>query len=95
MSEIQIEDIFEVTYGTKLNMNKMSASGRASIAFVSRSSKNNGVVGYVDEIDRVVPLSPGLITVTLGGTYVLSSFCRIVHFIRLRDVAVLTPKETS
>jgi len=92
MSEIQIEDIFEVTYGTKLDMNKMSASGGASIAFVSRSSKNNGVVGYVDEIDGVVPLSPGLITVTLGGTYVLSSFLQDRPFYTAQNVAVLTPR---
>ena len=74
MSEIAIEKIFEVTYGTKLDMNKMSIGESSSIAFVSRSSKNNGIVGYVDEIDGVSPLSPDLITVTLGGTYVLSAF---------------------
>ena len=52
----------------------MSIGESSSIVFVSRSSKNNGIVGYVDEIDGVSPLSPDLITVTLGGTYVLSAF---------------------
>jgi hypothetical protein len=90
MSEIAIEEIFEVTYGTKLDMNKMSMSSSSSIAFVSRSSKNNGIVGYVDEIDGVSPLAPGLITVTLGGTYVLSSFLQDRPFYTAQNVAVLT-----
>jgi hypothetical protein len=73
-------------------MNKMSSNTNAEIAFVSRSSKNNGVVGYVNAIDGITPIASGAITVTLGGTYVLSSFLQEKPFYTGQNVAVLTPK---
>lgn len=88
----KITDIFNVSYGTKCDMNKMKSNFDSQIAFVSRSSKNNGIVGYVNEIDGLMPIPPGSITVTLGGTYVLSSFLQEKPFYTGQNVAVLTPK---
>jgi len=93
MSNSKLSEIFDVGYGTKLDMNKMSNGDSSSIAFVSRSSKNNGVVAYVKKIIGLKPLSPGLITVTLGGTYVLSAFLQDRPFYTAQNVAVLTPKK--
>ncbi|CAH1231313.1 Type I restriction-modification system, restriction endonuclease [Vibrio harveyi] len=88
----KLKDIFNVTYGSKFDMNKMSSSEDSTIAFVSRSSKNNGIVGYVDPVEGVAALKPGSITVTLGGTYVLSAFLQERPFYTGQNVAVLTPK---
>jgi len=88
----KLKDIFNVTYGTKFDMNKMSSNEDSTIAFVSRSSKNNGIVGYVDPVEGVAALEPGSITVTLGGTYVLSAFLQERPFYTGQNVAVLTPK---
>ncbi len=85
----KLSELFYVTYGTKFDMNKMSISQQSDIAFVSRSSKNNGVVAYVDAFNNVKPLKPGLITVTLGGTYLLSSFLQSKEFYTGQNVAVL------
>ena len=92
MNTIKLSDIFFVSYGTKLDMNKMTSNKASDIAFVSRSSKNNGVVDFVDKLPHVEPLGSGLITVTLGGTYVLSSFLQNCKFYTAQNVAVLTAK---
>ncbi|KJG17324.1 restriction endonuclease subunit S [Photobacterium angustum] len=89
---VRLDEIFNVSYGTKCDMNKMNISGNSSIAFVSRSSKNNGIVDYVDIIEGLEPIIPGAITVTLGGTYVLSAFLQEAPFYTGQNVAVLTPK---
>lgn len=92
MANVKLSELFEVSYGTKFDMNKMQNSDKSKIAFISRSSKNNGIVGYVDEVKGVRPLEPGLITVTLGGTYVLSSFLQEKEFYTGQNVAVLKAK---
>lgn len=89
----KLSDIFSVSYGTKLDMNKMSINSNSEIAFVSRSSKNNGIVAYVNKYNDILPLPAGLITVTLGGTYVLSSFLQELPFYTAQNVAVLEPKQ--
>lgn len=93
MNYSKLSDIFNISYGTKLDMNKMSSTENSKIAFVSRSSKNNGVVAYVDSYNNLPPLPSGLITVTLGGSYVLSSFLQEKPFYTAQNVAVLEPKE--
>jgi hypothetical protein len=93
MKYCKLSEIFDVSYGTKLDMNKMNISSDSTIAFVSRSSKNNGVVSYVDPFNGISPLSPGLITVTLGGSYLLSSFLQEKPFYTGQNVAVLSSKE--
>jgi hypothetical protein len=92
MNYSKVSEIFDFSYGSKLDMNKMSISENSNIAFVSRSSKNNGVVGYVDQLQNLKPLETGLVTVTLGGTYVLSSFLQDRPFYTAQNVAVLRAK---
>lgn len=61
------------------------------ISFVSRSSRSNGVVGRVEKLGNVEPYNSGLITVSLGGTYVLSAFVQPSPFYTAQNVAVLEP----
>lgn len=90
MKTMQIKDLFQVTSGNKLDFGKM-ATTENGVAFVSRSSRNNGVVGYIEKIGNVSPFESGLITVSLGGTYVLSSFVQPTEFYTAQNVAVLRP----
>ncbi len=93
MKLIKLSEIFTVTYGTKFDMNKMTVGLNSNIAFISRSSKNNGIVAFVDKFSSKEPLQPGLITVTLSGTYVLSAFLQEIPFYTDQNVAVLKAKQ--
>lgn len=89
---VRLSEIFEVTYGTKFDFNKMNISNHEDenyINFVSRTSKNNGVKCKVAKYQNREPLEAGLITVTLGGTYLLSSFVQPEPFYTAQNVAVL------
>lgn len=92
MKLIELSKLFNVSYGTKFDMNKMSKSETSKIAFISRSSKNNGLAAFVDKFNDTEPLEPGLITVTLGGT-ILASFLQEIPFYTAQNVAVLKNKE--
>ncbi len=92
MKLVKLSDIFKVSYGTKFDMNKMQESDSTGIAFVSRSSNNNGIVGYVEPYNDVKPLEAGCITVTLGGSYVLAAFLQERPFYTAQNVAVLMGK---
>jgi hypothetical protein len=92
---MKVSDLFTVGYGTKLDykmMESTTTSDPDGVRFVSRSSKNLGVVGSVKIVKNVVPLQPGAITVALGGTYLLSAFAQPYPFYTAQNVAVLTPK---
>jgi Type I restriction modification DNA specificity domain len=92
---VKVSDIFTVGYGTKLNFKTMEPTTNSDpdgVRFVSRSSKNLGVVSPVKIIGKVAPLPAGVITVTLGGTYLLSAFVQPHPFYTAQNVAVLTPK---
>ena len=88
---IKLSELFDITYGTKFDWNKMIEE-KDGIAFVSRTSKNNGVVGFVERYNDTEPYESGLITVSLGGTYVLSAFVQTNEFYTGQNVAVLFPK---
>lgn len=92
---MKLSKIFDVGYGSKFDLNKMTIADHVNdgaVNFVSRSSKNLGVSAIVEKVDGVEPFSPGGITVSLGGTYVLSSFVQLHPFYTGQNVAVLYPK---
>lgn len=91
MKLVKLSDIFDISYGTKFDMNKMEIQDNSDIPFVSRTSKNNGIAGFVEKFDDIEPLEKGQITVSLGGTYVLSAFLQEVDFYTGQNVAVLKP----
>ena len=95
MNTIRIGDLFLVSYGTTFDLKQMqitSAYDDSGINFVSRSSKNLGVVARVKAYKGTAPLSAGLMTVALGGTYLLSAFVQERPFYTAQNVAVLTPR---
>ena len=94
MKLVPINEIFDIEYGNQFDLNKLSILTDASegIAFVSRTSKKNGVVAKVAPYLNVKPYPRGRITVTLGGTYLLSSFVQQKPFYTAQNIKVLTPK---
>lgn len=91
----KLNEIFDVAYGSKLDLNKMIylKTSDGGVNFVGRSSKNHGVSAIVAPLPEVMPYETGLITVALGGTKLLSSFIQEKPFYTAQNVAVLRPKE--
>lgn len=94
-----IAEIFDVEYGNKLDMNKMTAASREDgVAFVWRIGGLNGksgVASFVKPIAGIVPYATGALTVALGGSRLLSTYVQQLHFYTAQNVAVLRPKRTG
>jgi len=91
-NECKLRDIFEIEYGNQLDKNKLKPAADG-VNFISRSSKKLGFDGKVEKVDGVEPYGAGLITVTLGGTYLLSSFVQNEPFYTGQNIKVLSPRE--
>lgn len=89
----KLNELFEVTYGNKFDLNKMKLlpRSRGGVNFVGRSSQNHGVSGTVAPFPNIEPYEAGLITVALGGTKLLVSFVQEHPFYTAQNVAVLKP----
>lgn len=91
MTLVPLSQLFDIEYGNQFDLNKMSQIN-GDINFVSRTSENLGVVAKVVRFQEIEPYPAGLITVTLGGTYLLSSFVQQAKFYTAQNIKVLTPK---
>lgn len=92
---VPLTTIFNISYGNKFDFNKMvecSIGDDCGVNFVSRKSTNLGIVAKVRPFSSVKPYKQNLITVTLGGTYLLSSFVQPKPFYTAQNIAVLEPK---
>ena len=87
---VVVQEYFEVQYGVDLELNalKVVADG---INFVSRTSKNNGVVAIVKEITHLIPNPPNTISVAASGS-VMESFLQESPYYSGRDLFWLKPK---
>ncbi len=92
--EFLLFKIFDIDFGNKFDFNKMAESRRMDVAFVSRTASNNGVCGWVEPIDGVVPYPAGSITVALGGS-IGSTFVQPKQFYTGQNVAVLKDKKNG
>lgn len=92
MNLVPLNKIFDIRYGNQFDLYKLEADEDSDINFVSRSSQNLGVICKVSTYNDTEPFSAGLITVTLGGTYLLSSFIQQDKFYTAQNIKVLTPK---
>jgi hypothetical protein len=92
MKLVPLNSIFDIEYGNQFDLYKMDFED-PEINFVSRSSQNLGVVAKVSKELNFEPYPAGLITVTLGGTYLLSSFVQQEPFYTAQNIKVLTPKK--
>jgi len=90
MKLVELSDIFSVSYGHKLDLNKMTKS-HDGVAFINRTAKNNGVVAYVAAIPSIDPAPAGALTIALGGS-VLSTFLQVKAFYTGQNVAIAVPK---
>jgi hypothetical protein len=92
----RVDELFDVAYGNKLDMNKMHrVDGQTGVAFVGRRGNGQGVSGFVSSILGLPPYPAGLVTVALGGSYLLSSYVQQRPFYTAQNVAVLTPRDVD
>ena len=90
---VNISTIFDIEYGNQFDLSKMEVSNdNDSIHFISRASTNNGLVAKVKKYDDIEPYKAGAITVTMGGSYLLSSFVQLHTFYTAQNIKVLVPK---
>ena len=84
-----ISELFSIQYGNSYELNNLKLDAKG-IAFVSRTSRNNGISGRVAKTEDE-PTPSGCITVALGGAFVLEAFLQNEPTYQGRDVAILTP----
>lgn len=88
-----IKELFHIVYGNQFDFSKMEeATDGTGINFISRGSTNNGFVAKVNIYNGVEPFPPHLITVTMGGSYLLASFVQPEPFYTAQNIKVLWPK---
>lgn len=92
--EFPLSKLFYITFGNKFDYNKMTESGNTQIAFVSRTASNNGVSGWVEEVEEVKPYPAGCLTVALGGS-LGATFVQPKQFYTGQNVAVLADKKSG
>ncbi len=90
MKLIELAEIFDITYGVNLELNRMTASS-TGIPFVGRSDRNNGVTARVLQIEGIEPNPAGTISVAGGGGSVLATFLQPEPYYSGRDLFYLTP----
>lgn len=91
---IKLKDLFHIEYGNQMDLNKLEqVSSEEGIRFISRSSEDLGFQCYVKTVDDLKLYKKGSITVTLGGTYLLSAFVQPGDFYTSQNIKVLIPKK--
>lgn len=87
---VRLEDLFEVKYGTNLELNRLMQNP-GGINFVARTSQNNGVSAKVQRMYDVEP-TEGMVLSVAGGGSVLETFLQVESFYSGRDLYFLKPK---
>lgn len=87
---VKLKDLFYIEYGNQLDKNKM-VECETGTNFVSRTSSNLGVDTKIENLADVPSYEAGLITATLGGTYLLSAFVQPAPFYTGQNIKVLRP----
>lgn len=90
-SSFKLKDLFDIKYGVNLELNSLDETHEfdpSGVAFVSRTSQNNGVSSYVNRLKHVELQPKGVLTVAGGGS-VLSTFLQFRDFYSGRDLYVL------
>jgi hypothetical protein len=90
MKLIELSEIFDITYGVNLELNRMTASS-TGVPFVGRSDRNNGVTARVLQLEGITPNPAGTISVAGGGS-VLATFLQPEPYYSGRDLFYLTPR---
>ncbi len=93
-SDFQVKELFNVKYGINMELKACTETRKddpEAIAFVARTSENNGVSAFVKCEEGKTPQPAYTITVAGGGS-VLSTFLQIRPFYSGRDLYLLIPK---
>lgn len=88
----RLEELFEIRYGTSLELNRLQEVDSGGIPFVARSTRNNGVTAQVLPLEDVPPMAPGTLTVALSGAGVLQTFLQERPYYTGFHMAVLVPR---
>lgn len=92
---MRVDELFDIKYGINLeliNCEITTQNDPEGVAFVARTSENNGIVAYVKKIEGKTPQPAGVITCAAGGS-VLSTFLQVRPFYSGRDLYVLYPQK--
>ncbi len=92
--EFTLGELFTVKYGINMELihcQETTADDPDAVAFVARTSVNNGIAAYVKRDPLFPPQPAGLITCAGGGS-VLSTFVQNRDFYSGRDLYLLIPK---
>lgn len=93
---MRLSDLFDIKNGHGLDLvNIEHAPWGTGLAYVSCADKDNGVTGWVREIDRKVPAAAGTISVALTGNSVMSAFIQASPYYTASHMAILTPKDAT
>lgn len=87
-------EIFDARYGSNLELNAQKTvdeDDKTGIAFVSRTSKNNGVSARIKTVTGLAPLPAGTLSVATSGS-VLETFLQPEPYYSGRDVYYLIPR---
>lgn len=90
MELIALSELFDVTYGVNLELNRM-IHDPTGIPFVGRSDRNNGVTARVIPVPEIEPNPAGTLSVAGGGS-VLAAFLQFEPYYSGRDLFYLTPR---
>ncbi|KRN13067.1 hypothetical protein IV37_GL000705 [Fructilactobacillus fructivorans] len=89
---MKVKELFKVCKGSHLDYSNQKIDKNDGINFVSRNSNNNGVVGRIKQDSKMTVFSSGAISVSLGGSYLLSCFVQREKFVTAEHMAVLIPR---
>lgn len=89
MKLVPLSQLFSVTYGVNLELNRMTIQA-GGVPFVGRSDRNNGVTAYVAPVADLVPNPAGSLSVAGGGS-VLATFLQREPYYSGRDLFYLEP----
>lgn len=90
MKLIKLCEYFEIKYGVNLEFQNMKLCNNG-IPFVSRTEQNNGIAGFVEKINNILPNPGNTISVACGGS-VMESFLQKNDYYSGRDLFYLQPK---
>lgn len=92
---MKIKDLFEELRGSDLELANIDDlhSVNATIPFVSRTEKNNGISAYIPQQGEKTKINPGhSLSVALGSSSVLETFYQESPYYSGRDIGILIPK---